>query len=404
MYRIVLFMIILAMVMRSAGLAGEPAAYVLNGTGETLSKINLNTGIVNNDIVTIGTDVSSYPNQIIIRDTLAFVIASGTNEIQVINLNTEQTANFINTGTYSNPYWMDFLDEQYLYITLLLRNSVAKVDYRTASIVGEVTVGQSPEGIVITGDKAYIACTGFDWGTFEYDSGKVAVYDITGDSVIDQIDVGLNPQFLALDSLGRVHVVCTGDYYSVFGRVYIVDTASDTVIDSIYLGGSPGHISVGPDNIAYLAAAGFTLDGHVYSYNVITGEVYHDVNDPINVDLNCMTVAAYQDSTCFTGSFTDYVNVIDSGGNYLNSYAVGDGPVHVAFNYLPGDVNGDFSVNLLDVTHLINWLYKGDSGPRWPKWRANANADRAYNLLDVTYIIRYLYKEGPRPRIASAWM
>lgn len=382
----------------------DPTAYVLNTIGETLSKINLNTGVISNDILTIGSANQSYPNQMKIRDTLMYVVVSGTDEIQVVNLNSEHTESFMDTPPGSNPFWMDFADEQYLFVSLLLNNSVAKMDYNSGEIVDEIAVGKSPEGVLIYQDKLYIACSGFDFNTYLYDPGEVYVFDLSGDSMLTQISVGLNPQFMALDGAGRLHVVCTGNYFSIFGSVYIIDTFDDSVLDSINIGGTPGHISIGPDNTAYLAASGFTMDGYVYSYNSLTGEVYHNAGNPIQVDLNCMTVVSFQDTTVFTGSFTDYVNVIDSSGTYLDSYAVGAGPQHIAFNYQPGDADGDFTVNLLDVTFILNWLYRGGDAPRWPGWRASADGNNLYNLLDITYLINFLYKNGPRPKKSPDWI
>ncbi len=392
-----------SLITATAVFAADPTAYVLNTNGETLSKINLSSGEVVNDILTIGSDALSYPNQIVVRDTTAYVIASGTNEIQVINLNTEETSYYINTGASSNPYWMDFVNDHYLYVTLLFQDSIARVDYLEGTITGKSYIGKSPEGILINGDMAYIACTGFDWGTYGYDPGTVAVYDIEHNIVVDRIDVGLNPQYLAFDPYGRIHVVCTGDYFSTWGIVYIIDPGADTVVDSIYVGGSPGHISIGPDGVAYLAAAGWTKEGYVYSYDALTGEVFHDESNPIEVDLNCMTACVFQDTTVFTGSFTDMVNVIDSSGVYLESYAVGDGPNFIDFNYVPGDADGNFSINILDVTHIVNFLYRGGPYPVWPEWRANVNGDESYNLLDIVHIINFLYKGGERPKVGAHW-
>jgi hypothetical protein len=404
MYRAILTAVFSLVLIPLAALAIDPTAYVVNTNGETLSKINLRTGSVDNNFLTIGTGVYSFPNQIVVRDTLAFVIASGTDEMQIVNLNTEQTEYFINTGASSNPYWIDFADEQYLYITLMMKNSVAKVDWLSGTAESEVVVGKSPEGIIIVGDKAYIACTGFDFDTWQYDPGEVSVYDIPADTMIRTIAVGLNPQYLDLDDSGRIHVVCTGDYATVFGCIYLIDIRKEVIVDSIKLGGTPGQISIGPDNVAYVAAAGWSQDGYVYSYNAASGEVYHDANNPLEVDQNCLTVAAFQDSTVFTGSFTDYVNVVDSSGANLHRYAVGDGPVHLDFNYVPGDADGDFQLNLADVTCIINWLYKNGPEPRWPGWRANADGDQTYNILDAAYILNYLYRDGPRPRMGPRWL
>ena len=383
--------------------AAGPTAYVLNTNGETLTKIDLSTGAVENDILTIGSDALSYPNQMVIRDTLAYIIASGTNEIQVVNLNNDQTSYFINTGASSNPYWMDFLDDHNLLTTLLLEDSLAVIDCNSGEIADKCYVGKSPEGILINGERAYIACTGLDWQTYQYDPGTVAVYDIESNSVVDRIEVGLNPQFMARDESGRIHVICTGDYFSIWGAIYIIDPDLNEVIDSVNIGGNPGHISIGPDGVAYLAGAGWTQKGYVYSYNAMSGEIYHDENNPIEVDLNCLTVCTFQDSSVYTGSFTDMINVIDSSGQYKESYAVGAGPNFIDFNYMPGDLDGNFAVNILDINYYINYLYKDGARPVWPKWRANVNGDESYNLLDIIHLLNFLYHGGARPRVGAHW-
>ncbi|MBN2225860.1 MAG: hypothetical protein JW763_00700 [candidate division Zixibacteria bacterium] len=377
----------------------DPTAYVVNSEGETLSKINLTTGVVSNNIVILGTDVDCYPNQIIIRDTLAYVINSGTDEIQIIDLVTEQTVSFINTGASTNPYWMEFSDDRYAFVSFLLTNELAKVDMQKGNVVQTIPVGHSPEGVLITQGKVYVANSGYNWGTGDWEIGSVMVYDIASEMIIDTVYVDWNPQYMALDDSGRIHVVCTGDYYSSFGAIDVIDPATDTIMASFSIGGSPGQITIGPDHVAYLAGAGWTFSGYVYSYNSLNFDIYHDQSNPITVDLNCMTAVAYQDSTCFTGSFTDFINIIDSSGGDLGSYAVGDAPVHIDFNYLPGDANSDFAVNLLDILFLIDWIYTEGPKPSYAMWRANANGDFAYNLLDILYLIEYVYSDGPRPKV-----
>ena len=395
-----LFMIFFPILAFSA----DKIAYVLNSPGETLTKINMTTGVVTNDIVTIGTDVLSYPNQIVVRDSLAYVIASGTDELQIIDLNTETTVDYINTGANSNPYWMAFYDSQYVYVTLMLQNKIIKIDVINGLIVEEIDTGVSPAGIVIYDHKAFVVCSGYDFDTYTYNPSVLAIYDLSDNSLIEALDIGMNAQYAAVDKLGQVHVVATGNYYDIFGEVYIVNGDTHETINNFPLGGSPGLINIGPDNVAYIAAAGWSYSGFIFSYNVLTGEVYHNTDSPIEIDMNCMAAVPFQDSTIFSASFsTDYINVIDSAGNNLGNYAVGDGPVHLDFNYMPGDIDGDFAVNILDVIYLINWKYK--SGPQTiaARWRADVNADLDYNILDAVYLINSLYKDGPKPKIGATW-
>lgn len=62
---------------------------------------------------------------------------------------------------------------------------------------------------------------------------------------------------------------------------------------------------------------------------------------------------------------------------------------------IKGDANGDLKINLLDITYLISYLYKG--GPAPNPYAGDANSDGQINLLDITYLISYLYMNGPPP-------
>jgi len=62
--------------------------------------------------------------------------------------------------------------------------------------------------------------------------------------------------------------------------------------------------------------------------------------------------------------------------------------------YTCGDVDNGGSVNLLDITYLINYLYKSGPSPA-PFQAADVNNSGGVNLLDITYLINYLYKSGP---------
>ncbi len=385
--------------------SADKIAYVLNSLSETVSKINITTGAVTSNIVTIGSDVFSYPNQIVVRDSLAYVIASGTDELQIINLKTETTVNYINTGAFSNPYWMAFYDSQYVYVTLMLKNKVAKIDILSGLIVDEIATGVSPAGIAIYDHKAFVVCSGYDFDTYTFNPSVLAIYDLSDNSLIEALDVGLNAQYAAVDNFGNIHVVATGNYYDINGEVYIINGDSYEIINNFPLGGSPGLINIGPDNVAYIAAAGWSYSGFIFSYNTLTGQIYHNASNPIEIDMNCMAAVPFQDSTIFSASFsTDYINIIDSAGNNQANYAVGDGPVHLDFNYIPGDANGDFDVNILDVVYIINWKYKGGPQTITARWRADVNADLSYNILDVVYLINFKYKGGPGPKIGATWL
>lgn len=65
-------------------------------------------------------------------------------------------------------------------------------------------------------------------------------------------------------------------------------------------------------------------------------------------------------------------------------------------SYICGDADGSGSVNILDVTCLISYLYKSGAAPVAEE-AGDANGNGAINILDATYLINYLYKGGPEP-------
>jgi len=59
--------------------------------------------------------------------------------------------------------------------------------------------------------------------------------------------------------------------------------------------------------------------------------------------------------------------------------------------FICGDANNDEQVNILDITNLINYLYKDGPAPPIPM-AADVDASGAINLLDVSTLIGFLYK------------
>lgn len=94
----------------------------------------------------------------------------------------------------------------------------------------------------------------------------------------------------------------------------------------------------------------------------------------------------------FNGDFVFTITVTDCPGAYDQcevTYHILDG------GCLGGDPNGNQIVNALDVTYLINFLYKSGPAPKPdPLCSGDADGNCLTNILDITYLINYLYKHG----------
>jgi len=72
---------------------------------------------------------------------------------------------------------------------------------------------------------------------------------------------------------------------------------------------------------------------------------------------------------------------------------------------IPGDADGSGIHNILDVTYLINYLYKGGPPPvPYALCSGDADCNCQINILDVTYLINYLYKGGNPPCTCEQWL
>lgn len=256
------------------------------GLDHAVSKVDLRDYTVYPNII----PVDSVPNQILIKGDTAYVVCSGQDDICVIDLEQEEVVSKIYCIPGSNPWYMVLYQDSLIYVSNFNLHSVSKISLATGSLLDEIEVGMSPEGMLLVGDKLYVANTGWDDSLYIYHPGSVSVIDLTGDTVLATISTPLNPQYLALDPQGEVNVICTGDWWSTFGWVYVIDPQTDIPVDSMYTGGSPGHIRVGPWGIGHLAAGGWWTEGYIYTVNTLTEEVLHGSDNPILTDPGVMEV------------------------------------------------------------------------------------------------------------------
>jgi hypothetical protein len=64
---------------------------------------------------------------------------------------------------------------------------------------------------------------------------------------------------------------------------------------------------------------------------------------------------------------------------------------------MSADVNADRNLNVLDISYMINYLYKSGDAPLPVIENGDINGDGRINLKDITYLIMYLFKGGPPP-------
>jgi YVTN family beta-propeller protein len=301
----------------------EPTAkaiYVLNSAATSISVINLENNTVTNNVATVGT----WPNQILYHGGKLYCVNSGSNNIMVFNTTNFQAETPIPLGSGHNPMNMAIYNDNTAYVACSVSEKVLKVNLTSKTVTDTIDAGVGATGIIVHNNKVYVANTAFDGNTYTYGQGTVTVIDATTDNVTKTIDVGMNPQDIALAPDGRLHVVCTGDYFSVFGKVFIINPSTDTVADSVLIDGSPGSIRISDvDKRGYLGVWGAGL----LVYNTETKAIIHGT-DNYFLGKGGSGLFVDPDGNVFVSVWDDdQVIKLDKNNTVLNTFTVGDSPL-----------------------------------------------------------------------------
>lgn len=296
--------------------------YVVNSVSGTLSKIDLETTSVNNSFVQLGTT----PNLIDIYDGFAYVVNSGDNSVQKIDLTSGATVSNIYVADSSNP-WYAKVKGDYLYVTTFNTNKLYKISLSSEEVVAEVQVGQAPEGIEFALGKIYVACTGGYINNYE--DSQVTVLSEESMEIINTISTSLNPQYVHLYN-GKIYTMCTGNWVDVMGTVQVINPETDAITATLNIGGNLGKAAF-INNHAYITDA---MNTGLYAIDTDTDTILNDSSNPLSPGAS--TIASNGQMLALVNSeWGSNGTLWLTDGNLENSqfFEVGLAPSDVIFQY-----------------------------------------------------------------------
>ena len=286
--------------------------------------ILLESGALNSTAVTVG----NTPTDILYHNGLIYVINSRSNNMHVFELSEQNSLTPLDTialGMNKRPYTAVIADNGYMYVSNLSDGTVSLVNLNRGETQLFIQVGQKPMDLVTVGDKIYVC---------NADDNTVSVISTLTNLVVETISVGTNPQNMAVDALGRIHVICSGNYGDIQGEVQVIDPATNQKVLFVNLLGQPEDIVITPDGFGYVISAQDKDNmGQLFRYNVSNGQILNSVsrNDAIYVNSGANRLAVGANSAVFVSCYTASVIERIVTDQTMQSYSIGMQPGEMLF-------------------------------------------------------------------------
>lgn len=196
----------------------------------TLSYYDPQSGTVSNEVFyrANAMKLGDVAQSMTIHGGEGWIAVNHSHVVFAIDLNTLRERGRI-TGLTS-PRYIHFVNDRKAYVTQLWDNRIAIIDPQTYTITGHITVTGmdqstgSTEQMVQVGQYVYVNCWSYQ--------RKILKIDTTTDRIVDELEVGFQPNSLVADKYNRLWTITDG---STAGdrndppALYCIDLATFTV-------------------------------------------------------------------------------------------------------------------------------------------------------------------------------
>ncbi len=165
--------------------------------------------------------LGDIPYSMAVSNGKAYIVVNNSGKIEVVDENTMESLTTINK--LSSPRYISFATDKKAYVTSLYSDSITILDTEKDIISGYLRIRHTSETIIARETKAYAA----SWAG----GNKIFVIDILSDNVTDSIEVGKEPESMAVDKNGTLWVLSNGGWQrDNFAELTAIDTRTDEIL------------------------------------------------------------------------------------------------------------------------------------------------------------------------------
>lgn len=306
-----------------------------SGNG-SLSFIHLDSMTIANDIFYSANNrpIGDVPYTMLIMEEELWVAVNNSGRIEALSLHDLKTVAVIDG--LASPRFMLRVSDQKVYVSDLYSDRITIINRDTYQVSGSVVAGRSTESLVMAAGKVFAAF----WSNYSYpglENNQVLVIDPAIDMVVDSIEVGKEPNSMAVDKNGRLWVLCSGGFmgetYPELWRIDPQNLESEQVITFPEINSSPGSLRANgnADTLFFLNQGVFAV---AVDEPVLSGQPIINMQDGLFYGLGVDPV----NSWIFVSDAIDYqqrglVKMFNSKGEPVHTFTAGIIPGSFWFHY-----------------------------------------------------------------------
>lgn len=228
--------------------------FVLNEGNYTYANSSLSyydpesDSVVNNLFYRVnGSPIGDVGQSLAQNDGHLYIVVNNSNYIYKVDANTIEYEAQIND--FSSPRFMQFLSDDKAYVTDLAAKGIWVINPQTMTHTKFIETGKTTENMVVVGDKLYVT----NWSKYyatDVSNNTVQIIDTETDQMTGEIELGVEPNSLAVDKDNHLWVMCGGGYeMSEKARLFCVDLADNQIIKTfefpnVWPDNYPGYLKI----------------------------------------------------------------------------------------------------------------------------------------------------------------
>ncbi len=155
-----------------------------------------------------GMKLGDVAQSMVVHNGVGWIVVNNSHVVFAIDLNTFREVGRITNLT--SPRYIHFVSAEKAYITQIWHNRIVVVNPRTYQVTGYIECPAmtmetgSTEQMVQWGDYVYVNCWSYQ--------NRILKIDTRTDTVVDELEVGIQPTSLVLDRNGKIWTITDGGY------------------------------------------------------------------------------------------------------------------------------------------------------------------------------------------------